>query len=87
MNARKAAGRTTVDEATRSGARLRTPIIRVVTDQKDVFTHEIACDFIGRLHGCMASAAQRHIVGDRDFERVYPFGWLGILSETPPALA
>jgi p-hydroxybenzoate 3-monooxygenase len=20
----------------------------------------------------------------RDFEKVYPFGWLGILSETPP---
>ncbi len=27
---------------------------------------------------------QREARGDQNYERVYPFGWLGILSETPP---
>jgi len=52
---------------------------------RDGATHTIDCDFIAGCDGfhgiCRQSvpAASR-----REFERLYPFGWLGILTETPP---
>jgi p-hydroxybenzoate 3-monooxygenase len=49
-------------------------------------TNEIACDFIAGCDGfhgiCRRSIPERAI---KAFERVYPFGWLGILADTPPA--
>jgi p-hydroxybenzoate 3-monooxygenase len=54
------------------------------------FTHqgqaiELACDFIAGCDGfhgvCRASVPRKSI---REFEKVYPFGWLGLLSDTPP---
>ena len=43
------------------------------------------CDFVAGCDG-FHGVSRRHIPEDvrREFERVYPFGWLGILSETPP---
>ncbi len=56
-----------------------------VTYTLDGVTHEIACDHIA---GCDGSyGVSRAAIPDdvkRTFERVYPFGWLGVLSETPP---
>jgi p-hydroxybenzoate 3-monooxygenase len=52
---------------------------------KDGVTHEIACDFIAGcdgFHGVSRQSVPPSAI--RTFERVYPFGWLGILSETPP---
>jgi p-hydroxybenzoate 3-monooxygenase len=47
--------------------------------------HRLDCDFIAGCDGfhgvCRASAPRAAI---REFERVYPFGWLGLLSDTPP---
>jgi p-hydroxybenzoate 3-monooxygenase len=47
--------------------------------------HEIACDFIAGCDGfhgvCRASAPRSAI---REYEKVYPFGWLGVLADTPP---
>jgi p-hydroxybenzoate 3-monooxygenase len=47
--------------------------------------HEIACDFIV---GCDGShGVSRQSVPDGailGYERTYPFGWLGLLSDTPP---
>ncbi len=47
--------------------------------------HTIRCDFIA---GCDGShgVSRRTIPEDlrTEYEKVYPFGWLGILSETPP---
>ena len=56
-----------------------------VTYHKDGTSHEIACDFIAGCDGfhgisrqsVAASAITAH-------ERVYPLGWLGILTDTPP---
>jgi p-hydroxybenzoate 3-monooxygenase len=48
-------------------------------------THALRCDFIAGCDGfhgvCRASvpAAAR-----TEYEKVYPFGWLGLLSDTPP---
>ncbi len=48
-------------------------------------THELVCDYIAGCDGfhgvCRQSVPASAI---RDFERVYPFGWLGLLSDTPP---
>jgi p-hydroxybenzoate 3-monooxygenase len=49
-------------------------------------TRELACDFIAGCDGfhgvCRTSIPERAI---KTFERIYPFGWLGILADTPPA--
>lgn len=55
------------------------------------FRHEgtdktIHCDFIAGCDGF--HGVSRKSIPDSvrtEFERVYPFGWLGVLSETPPA--
>ena len=48
-------------------------------------TQRLACDFIAGCDG-FHGVSRKSIPGDvlREFEKVYPFGWLGILSETPP---
>jgi len=45
----------------------------------------VDCDFIAGCDG-FHGVSRATIPGDirRDYEKVYPFGWLGILSETPP---
>ena len=56
-----------------------------VTYEKDGATHELACDFIAGCDGYHGvSRASIPAGAIQTFERVYPFGWLGILSETPP---
>jgi p-hydroxybenzoate 3-monooxygenase len=56
-----------------------------VTYEKDGRSHTIECDFIAGCDGfhgvCRASVPRGAI---REFEKVYPFGWLGLLSDTPP---
>jgi p-hydroxybenzoate 3-monooxygenase len=52
---------------------------------KDGATHEIACDFIAGcdgFHGISRASVKPSAI--ETFERIYPFGWLGILSDTPP---
>jgi p-hydroxybenzoate 3-monooxygenase len=52
---------------------------------KDGVTHEISCDFIAGcdgFHGVCRASAPRDAI--QEFEKVYPFGWLGVLSDTPP---
>jgi len=85
MNARKAAGLTTVYEANDvTPLDFETDHPRV-TYVKDGVTHEIACDFIAGCDGFHGiSRASVRLPAIDTFERIYPFGWLGILSETPP---
>ncbi len=48
-------------------------------------TQEIECDFIAGcdgFHGVSRQAVPQEVI--RIYERVYPFGWLGILSDTRP---
>ena len=56
-----------------------------VTYAKDGQTHDIACDFIAGCDGfhgvCRASVPPDAVTL---YERILPFGWLGMLSETPP---
>jgi p-hydroxybenzoate 3-monooxygenase len=56
-----------------------------VTYRADGRTHEIVCDFIAGCDGFHGVSRQSVPAGAiKSFERVYPLGWLGILSETPP---
>lgn len=48
-------------------------------------TYSIDCDFIAGcdgFHGVSRQAIPLSV--RREYEKIYPFGWLGILSETPP---
>src|SRR4051812_30192424 len=85
MNARAGAGLATVYEAadvTPHDFDSDTPRVSYV---KDGAGHEIACDFIAGCDGSHGiSRASVPEAAIRTFERIYPFGWLGILSETPP---
>lgn len=52
---------------------------------KDGDAHEISCDFIAGcdgFHGVSRQAIPQEVL--RIYERTYPFGWLGILSDTHP---
>ena len=52
---------------------------------KDHARHTIACDYIAGCdgyHGISRQSVPAQAL--QTFERVYPFGWLGVLSETPP---
>ncbi|TWT06031.1 4-hydroxybenzoate 3-monooxygenase [Reyranella sp. CPCC 100927] len=47
--------------------------------------HELTCDFIAGcdgFHGVSRQSIPANAL--RHFERVYPFGWLGILADVPP---
>jgi p-hydroxybenzoate 3-monooxygenase len=85
MDARAAAGLTTVYEASEvsvhdfDGER---PQVRYVSQGQQ---HELICDFIAGCDGfhgvCRASVPAGAIT---EFEKVYPFGWLGVLADVPP---
>jgi p-hydroxybenzoate 3-monooxygenase len=85
MNARKAAGLTTIYQAADVKPHDFDTDHPRVTYVKDGVGHEIASDFIAGCdgqHGVSRASVPQTAV--RTFERIYPFGWLGILSETPP---
>ena len=47
--------------------------------------HRIDCDYVAGCDGFHGVSRQTIPTGIRkEFEQVYPFGWLGLLSETPP---
>lgn len=56
-----------------------------VTYAADGQTQRIDCDFIAGCDG-FHGVSRKTIPKDvrQEYEKVYPFGWLGILSETPP---
>ena len=85
MDARAARGQTTVYEAGDVSIHdfdSAQPKVRYVKDGQQ---HELACDFIAGCDGfhgvCRATVPKGAIT---EFERVYPFGWLGVLADVPP---
>ena len=89
MEARAAAGRPTVYSA--SGVTVHDfdgqhPVVRYQTDgPHGKVAHELQSDFIAGCDGfhgvCRASVPRGAIT---EYEKVYPFGWLGILADVPP---
>lgn len=85
MEVRERAGLKTIYEAedvTPLNFDSERPSVRYVKDGQE---HEVQCDFIAGCDGfhgvCRASIPEGSI---RNYEKVYPFGWLGLLSDTPP---
>jgi p-hydroxybenzoate 3-monooxygenase len=86
MDARSAAGAKMIYQASDvsiEGFDGAQPIVRYVEDGR---ARELNCDFIAGCDGyhgvCRRSVAPAAM---QTFERVYPFGWLGILADVPPA--
>lgn len=55
-----------------------------VTYEKDGQTHRLDCDYIAGcdgFHGVSRKSIPSELL--TEYERVYPFGWLGLLSDTP----
>jgi p-hydroxybenzoate 3-monooxygenase len=58
-----------------------------VTYRKDGVEHRIDCDFIAGCdgyHGVSRASVPAGAI--QTYEKVYPFGWLGVLSDTPPVM-
>lgn len=85
MDARAAEGLTTVYEAHNVSVHDFNGQHPRVTYEKDGQTHTVDCDFIAGCDGyhgvCRASAPADLL---KTYERVYPFGWLGVLADVPP---
>ncbi len=57
-----------------------------VSYEKDGQNHRIDCDYIAGCDGFHGVSRQSIPAEERtEYERVYPFGWLGVLSRTAPA--
>ncbi|WP_027582098.1 4-hydroxybenzoate 3-monooxygenase [Bradyrhizobium sp. Ai1a-2] len=85
MNARQKAGLTTIYRAADVQPHDFDTDHPRVSYVKDGKAGEIACDFIAGcdgFHGISRASVPASAI--KTYERVYPFGWLGILSDTPP---
>ncbi|HSW16067.1 MAG TPA: 4-hydroxybenzoate 3-monooxygenase [Ramlibacter sp.] len=84
MHARAAAGLTTVYEASDAQPHDFDGASPRVTYKKDGVTHTLECDFIAGCDGF--HGVSRATVKDKitEYEKVYPFGWLGVLADVPP---
>ena len=83
--ARDAMGGVIIDEAAEVTPHDITSDTPYITYQTQGETHRLDCDYIAGCdgyHGVSRPSIPASSL--RTFEKVYPFGWLGILSETPP---
>ncbi len=84
MDARSAAGAKSVyeaDDVSLHGIDTH-PRVRYHADGRD---HEVECDFVAGCDG-FHGVSRRSVPASaiKTYERVYPFGWLGVLSDTRP---
>ena len=85
MEARAAAGLTTIYSAANVSIHDfdgQKPTVRYEVDGQ---SKEISCDFIAGcdgFHGVCRASVPRDAI--REYEKVYPFGWLGVLADVPP---
>jgi p-hydroxybenzoate 3-monooxygenase len=85
MEARSAAGAKVMFEASDVSVEGFDRAHPIVSYRHGGRTHELHCDFVAGCDGyhgvCRQSVPQEAM---QSFERVYPFGWLGILADVPP---
>ena len=83
--ARDAAGGKVIDQAGNAQLHDLTSNRPYVTYEKDGTAHRVDCDFVAGcdgFHGVSRTAIPPTLI--KTYEKGYPFGWLGIMSETPP---
>lgn len=71
-----------VEDVTIQGADTDAPFVTYRTDDAE---HRVDCAFIAGCDG-FHGVSRQTIPSEvrREYEKVYPFGWLGVLSRTPP---
>ncbi len=85
MAAREACGAKSIYQASKvqpHGMKSDNPYI---TYEKDGEAYRLDCDYIAGcdgFHGVSRKSIPSEVL--TEFERVYPFGWLGLLADTPP---
>ncbi|WP_018437505.1 4-hydroxybenzoate 3-monooxygenase [Paraburkholderia atlantica] len=85
MEARSASGATTIYEASNVQLHDVKGESPCVTFEKNGETFRLECDYIAGcdgFHGVSRKTIPEEVL--THYERVYPFGWLGLLSDTPP---
>jgi p-hydroxybenzoate 3-monooxygenase len=85
MDARTAAGLPTLYEAEQVALHELTSATPSVSFQHNGRRELLQCDFIAGcdgFHGVSRQSIPRALL--KTFERIYPFGWLGVLADTPP---
>ncbi len=85
MEARQASGQPTFHEAADVALHDFDGMAPSVTWTSGGETHELHCDYIAGCdgyHGVSRASVPPGAI--TTFEKVYPFGWLGILADTPP---
>nr|WP_298415071.1 4-hydroxybenzoate 3-monooxygenase [uncultured Halomonas sp.] len=85
MEAREAIGARTIYEAENVQPHDFETNSPYLTFEKDGEAHRLECDYVAGCDG-FHGVSRKSIPEGRikEFERVYPFGWLGMLSDTPP---
>lgn len=71
-----------VDQVVINGVDRDQPCVTYLVDGE---TRRVDCDFVAGCDGF--HGVSRKVIPEgvrRDYEKIYPFGWLGILSRTPP---
>ena len=85
LEARGAAGLPTIFEAQDVAVHEFVGAHPYVSWRQDGREHRLNCDFIAGCdgsHGVCRPSVPREAI--REYERLYPFGWLGLLADTPP---
>jgi p-hydroxybenzoate 3-monooxygenase len=85
MNCRAASGGQTVYQAVDVAIEQSAASSCAVSYRQQDLTHRIECDFVAGcdgFHGVSRKSIPENLLNC--FERVYPFGWLGILVDQPP---
>ena len=85
MEARAASGAETVYEADDVALHSLTTNRPAVTFRKEGNSRGLECDYVAGcdgFHGPSRKAMPSTVI--KEYEKVYPFGWLGLLSDTPP---
>lgn len=70
------------EDLTLEGLDGETPVVRFMQEGA---AHTLECDFVAACdgyHGVGRASIPADVL--RTFERVYPFGWLGVLADVPP---
>ncbi|WP_203143512.1 4-hydroxybenzoate 3-monooxygenase [Marinobacter mangrovi] len=85
MEAREASGGQTIYETDNVRLHDLESAAPFVTFEKNGETFRLDCDYVAGCDG-YHGVSRQSIPEDRirTFEKVYPFGWLGLLSDTPP---
>jgi len=86
MEARQVAGASTIYNAENVAVRDFESVSPRVSLTKDGMPTEISCDFIAGcdgFHGVCRQSVPLHAF--QEFQRSYPFGWLGLLADVPAA--